>query len=98
MADLRLVMGAEVHAGYEHTSKHTQPGLLKMFDDLSPGNKPRRVRRNRGFGNNRVMKTLEERSQRYLFKHTKNVKRYIGKLFGPVGLAQDWLGLGRQGL
>ncbi len=53
-----------------------------MFDDLSHDNKPKLVRGDCGFGNDGVMKTLEERSQRYLFKLTKRVKSYIRKLFG----------------
>lgn len=93
MAGLRLVIGAEVHAGNEHTSKHTQPGLLKILDDLSPGKRPKLVRGDCGFGNDGMMKPLEERSQRYLFKLklTKNVKRYIGKLFGQ----SDWSDAGQ---
>ena len=97
MAGLRLVMGAEVHAGNEHTSLHTQPGLLKILDDLPPSKKPQLVLGDNGFGNEGVMKALEEREQRYLFKpkRTKNVKRYIGKLFGH----SDWsdAGQGWQG-
>ena len=34
MAGLRQVFGVEVHAGNEHAAKHTQPGLLKILDDL----------------------------------------------------------------
>ncbi len=81
----------------EHTSKHTQPGLLKILDELPPGKKPKLVRGDNGFGNDGVMKALEEREQPYLFKLklTKNVKRYIGKLFGQ----SDWsdAGQGWQG-
>lgn len=34
MAGLRQVLGVEVHAGNEHAARHTQPGLLKILDDL----------------------------------------------------------------
>ena len=40
MAGLRQVLGVEVHAGNEHAAKHTQPGLLKILDDLPGARKP----------------------------------------------------------
>lgn len=65
MAGLRLVVGVEVHAGNEHMAKHTQPGLLRLLDDLPPGKKPKLVRGDNGFGNDAVMKGLEARAQHY---------------------------------
>jgi hypothetical protein len=35
MARTRLVLGAEVKAGNEHTGHHSLPGLLKLLDELS---------------------------------------------------------------
>lgn len=40
MAGLRQVLGVEVHGGNEHEVKHTQPGLLKILDDLPEERKP----------------------------------------------------------
>jgi hypothetical protein len=83
MAGLRLVVGAEVKAGNEHTGTHSLPGLLKVIDDLPAHQRPKIVRGDCGFGSDTLMKPLEERQQGYLFKLklTKNVKRHIERLF-----------------
>ncbi len=97
MAGLRQVLGVEVRAGNEHSAKHTQPGLLKILDALPPGQKPRLVRGDNAFGNDGMMTALEERVQPYLFKLklSKNVKRYIGRIFresGWTSAGQGWEG------
>ena len=97
MAGLRQVLGVEVRAGNEHTARHTQPGLLKLLDELPPENKPKLVRGDNAFGNDPLMTALEERGQPYLFKLklSKNVKRHIGRLFREAGwtdAGQGWEG------
>lgn len=97
MAGLRQVLGVEVHAGNEHAARHTQPGLLKILDDLPATRKPKLVRGDCAFGNNPLMNALEAREQPYLFKLklTKNVKRHIGRLFRESGwtdAGQGWEG------
>lgn len=97
MAGLRQVLGVEVHAGNEHAASHTQPGLLKILDDLPATRKPALVRGDCAFGNNPLMIELEARNQPYLFKLklTKNVKRHIGRLFranGWTDAGQGWEG------
>jgi len=64
------------------------PGLLRILDVLPPSKRPRLVRGDIGFGTDAIMSALEERHQSYLFKLklTKNVKRYIEKVFWD----QDW--------
>ena len=64
----RQVLGVEVRAGNEHSSKHGQPGLLKILDALPPAKKPRLVRGDNGYGTDGLMSALEEREQPYLFK------------------------------
>ena len=88
MAGMRLVLGTEVHAGNEHAARHTQPGLLKILDELAPEQKPKLVRGDCAFGNDGTMTGLEERDQGYLFKLrlTKNVKRHVASLFRQT----DW--------
>ncbi len=49
MAGLRLVLGVEVHAGNEHSSKPGQPGLLKILDALPLAKKPKLVRGDNGY-------------------------------------------------
>lgn len=97
MAGLRQVLGVEVHAGNEHAAKHTQPGLLKILDDLPAARKPKLVRGDSAFGNDPLMAALEARQQPYLFKLklSKNVKRLITRLFRESGWSdagQGWEG------
>jgi hypothetical protein len=87
----------EVHAGNESAAKHTQPGLLKLLDELPVHCKPSVIRGDCAFGNDSMMAALEERGQAYLFKLklSKNVKRHIERLFrvdGWVDAGQGWEG------
>ncbi len=93
MAGLRQVLGVEVRPGTEHTAKHAQPGLLRVLDSLPAHRKPRLVRGDNAFGNDPLMRALEERTQPYLFKLklSKNVKRHIGSLFRQA----DWTDAGQ---
>lgn len=97
MAGLRLVVGAEVKAGNEHSASQTLPGLLKILDELPLNRKPKIVRGDCGFGTDAMMVALAERGQKYLFKLklTKNVKRHIERLFREAGwteAGQGWEG------
>jgi Transposase DDE domain len=97
MAGLRLVVGAEVKAGNEHTGSHGLPGLLKILDDLPTNRKPKIVRGDCGFGSDPIMGALDTRQQSYLFKLklSKNVKRHIERLFWEAGwtdAGQGWEG------
>lgn len=97
MAGLRLVVGAEVKAGNEHTGSHSLPGLLKILDDLPTNRKPKIVRGDCGFGSDPIMGALDTRQQPYLFKLklSKNVKRHIERLFREAGwtdAGQGWEG------
>jgi hypothetical protein len=97
MAGLRQVLGIEVHGGNEHAARHTQPGLLKILDDLPEERKPALVRGDSSFGNDALISALEERCQPYLFKLrlSKNVKRHIERLFRETGwtdAGQGWEG------
>ena len=68
MVGPRLVLGVEVHPGNERAAKHTQPGLLKILDDLLPDRKPKLVRGDNVFGNDSMMTALEERGQHALLR------------------------------
>lgn len=97
MAGMRLVLGVEVHAGNEHAAKHGQPGLLSLLDHLPAARKPRLVRGDNAYGNDALMRALEERQQPYLFKLklSKNVKRLITRLFRETAwqdAGQGWEG------
>ncbi len=97
MAGLRLVVGAEVHPGNQHSGSHSLPGLLKILDELTLEKRPKIVRGDCGYGANTIMGPLEERGQHYLFKLrlSKNVKRHIEKVFWDSGWSdagQGWQG------
>jgi len=97
MAGLRLVVGAEVRAGDEHSGSHSLPGLLKILDALPVGRRPKIVRGDCGFGSDNFMTALEDRQQPYLFKLrlSKNVKRHIMRVFwggGWTDAGQGWEG------
>jgi hypothetical protein len=98
MAGLRLVVGAEVRAGDEHSGGHSLPGLLNILDALPPARRPRIVRGDCGYGSDPLMGPLEARQQSYLFKLrlSKNVKRHIERVFWDTGwqdAGQGWEGL-----
>jgi hypothetical protein len=68
MANLRLVLAAEVAPGNQHTSKHSSPRLWALLDGLAAGLRPWLIRGDVGFGNEPVMREAERRHQPYLFK------------------------------
>jgi hypothetical protein len=88
MANLRLVLAAEVAPGNQHTSKHSSPRLWELLDALAEDQRPSLIRGDVGFGNEPVMREAERRGQRYLFKLrlTTGVKRAVERAMGE----QDW--------
>jgi hypothetical protein len=83
MAGLRLVLGVDVEAGNKSHANTTLPGPLALIDRLPQDKRPQCVRGDCGFGAEAVMAGLENRKIPYLFKLklTKNVKRYIERVF-----------------
>lgn len=79
IANLRLVLQAQVQSGKSHSSAHTLPGLVELICRLPKEQRPQLVRGDCGFGNEGVMCELEAIGQSYLFKlkQTSNVKRLI---------------------
>jgi hypothetical protein len=68
VAGLRLVLDAEVLAGNQSQAKHTMPGLERLLDELSAAGKtPYLTRGDAGFGNDPVIRALEDRGRDYLF-------------------------------
>ena len=74
MADLRLVLGAEVQAGNQTASSYAQPRLWSYFDALPREWRPVFIRGDAGWGNERMMQEAEQRDQAYLFKIRQSVK------------------------
>ncbi len=81
IANLRLVLNAEVLPGNEHHSQHALPGLMKLLSSLPKNCLPYLVRGDCDFGNERLMSALEAIDQDYLFKlrKSKNVKSLINE-------------------
>jgi hypothetical protein len=68
IAQLRLVLGAEVQAGNKAASSHGQPGFWAYFDTLTPASRPVFLRGDIGWGSKRMMQEAEQRDRPYLFK------------------------------
>lgn len=92
MGSLRLILDVEVHAGNEHTSKHSAPALWAFLDRIGRDHWPTVLRGDCGFGNEPVMREAEQRGLPYLFKLrlTKNVKKAIDRAM----TAADWTNAG----
>jgi len=97
LANLRLVLEVEVHAGNQHAAKHSAPGLWTLLDRLGSDCAPWLLRGDKDWGNEGVMREAERRGQAYLFKLrlTKGVKRVIERAMRD----DDWhdAGAGWQG-
>jgi hypothetical protein len=97
LAQLRLVLGAEVQAGNEAASSYAQPGFWEYFDTLPPASRPVFIRGDIGWGTERMMQEVEKRDQGYLFKlrQSAKVKQLLAGSFAldqwqPAG--QGWDG------
>jgi hypothetical protein len=92
IANMRLVLDAEVQHGKAHAARHSMPRLKAILSGLAPEQRPRMVRGDNAFGVDPVMVELEEMEQPYLFKlrQTSGVKRLIERLWSR----SDWLDAG----
>jgi len=92
IANLRLVLDAEVQGGKSHAARHSLPRLVVLLKALPAGQRPRLVRGDIAFGVDPVMRELEDMGQAYLFKlkQSAGVKRLIERLWR----ASDWQDMG----
>jgi hypothetical protein len=88
-----LVLDAEVRNGKAHAARHSLPRLVAILEGLPASRRPRLVRGDNAFGNEPVMRALEQLSQPYLFKlrQTTGVKALIQRLWSQ----QDWQDVGQ---
>ena len=93
IANLRLVLDAEVKGGKTHPAKYSLPGLMRLLKALPPEKRPQLVRADSAFGNDPVMAELESIEQMYLSKlrQTAGVKRLIERNWSR----QDWQDVGQ---
>ena len=97
MAGLRLMLGVTVAPGNASHANTTLPGLIELIEGLPGAKRPALVRGDCGQGGEPTMAALEARAMHYLFKLrlTKNVKRYIERMFATPEWAdagQGWQG------
>jgi len=92
IANVRLVLDAEVQGGKAHAAKHSLPRLIAILKALPPEQRPRLVRGDNAFGNEPVMAELEAIGQTYLFKlrQSPGVKRLIERHWSRA----DWKDIG----
>ena len=93
IANVRLVLDAEVQEGTATAAKYSVPRLIALLLALAPEKRPRLVRGDNAFGNEPVMRELETIDQPYLFKlrQTTGVKQLIER----NGSRQDWQDAGQ---
>ena len=93
IANLRLVLDAEVKGGKTHPAKYSLPGLMRLLKALPSEKRPKLVRGDIAFGNDPVMTQLESIGQMYLSKlrQTAGVKRLIESNWSR----QDWQDVGQ---
>lgn len=93
IANVRMVLDAEVQGGKAHAAKHSLPRLIVILKALLPEQRPRLVRGDNAFGNDPVMSELEEIGQSYLFKlrQSAGVKRLIERHWSR----EDWKDIGQ---
>ena len=92
IANVRLVLDAEVQNGKAHAARHSLPRLIDLLKALPAADRPRLVRGDIAFGIDPVMRELEQMEQAYLFKlkQTSGVKRLIERLWRQT----DWQDMG----
>ena len=97
MAGLRLMLNVTVAPGNASHANTTLPGLIELIERLPLERRPALVRGDCGQGGEPTMAALEARQVHYLFKLrlTKNVKRYIERIFATpewTDAGQGWQG------
>ena len=92
IANVRLVLDAEVQDGKTTAAKYSLPRLIHILSALPANQRPRLVRGDNAFGNEPVMAQLEAIDQSYLFKlrQTAGVRRLIERQWSR----QDWQNVG----
>lgn len=97
-ARYRLIVGAEVHPGDEHTAASTKLDLTKILDQIPRDKWPKLLRGDCAFGTENMMSWPEEHGIHYLFKvrMTKYTKELIQRLDmsdqGWLPAGQEWQG------
>jgi Transposase DDE domain group 1 len=97
MSSVRLILDVVVTPGNEHASKHSEPHIWTLLEQLPRDYWPSFVRGDKGWGNEHNMARCEQEGMAYLFKLrlTKGVRRTVEKMvIGPgwVDAGKGWEG------
>jgi hypothetical protein len=92
---LRVALDVEVHSGKEHAAMHGLANLWKVWERLTPNQRPWLVCGDANYGNERMMADCEGHKQRYLFRQrsTPKVKQLVQLLERQGGwqsLVEGW--------
>ncbi len=101
LANLRMVLDVEVQAGNQTAAVFAQPELWALLDGLAESSRPKFLRGDCAWGNERAMQGAEQRKLDYVFKlkQTAKVKQLLERLFGKgewVEAGQQWQGLSTE--
>lgn len=94
---LRVALDVEVHSGKEHAAVYGLTHLWKVWDRLTPSQRPWLLCGDANYGNQRMMAECEEHKQKYLFRQRSTPKvqqllRLLERQGGWQGLAEGWEG------
>ncbi|HEY3853420.1 MAG TPA: transposase [Verrucomicrobiae bacterium] len=92
-----MALDVEVRSGWEQACLHGLSNLWRVWDRLTPSQRPWLVCGDANYGNERLMAQCEERGQKYLFRQrgTKGVGQLVRWLEGQGGwqpLREGWSG------
>jgi hypothetical protein len=95
MRTLRVALDVEVHAGKEYAGMHGLANLWKVWERLTPQQRPWLVCGDANYGNERMMTDCEGHQQKYLFwqRSTPKVKQLVQWLESKGGwptLVDGW--------
>jgi hypothetical protein len=74
---LRVALDVEARSGKEHACLHGLSNLWRVWDRLTPGQRPWLVCGDANCGNERLMAQREERAQKYLFRQRSTKGRFV---------------------
>jgi len=94
---LRVALDVEVQPGKAHAASHGLANLWRLWERLTPAQRPWLVCGDAGYGNERLLAECETRGQKYLFRQrsTKGVKQLVQLLERQGGwqpLHENWEG------
>ena len=92
LRSLRVALDVEVRSGKEHAAGYGLENLWRLWDELSPAQRPWLVCGDANYGNERIMSECEAHGQNYLFRQrdTKGVEQLIRMLECQGGWQEVW--------